>query len=109
MSKPPNTREDQDILEGKVFAILAYLSILCIIPLVFKKGNSFALKHAKQGLVIFVAWVAFFVLHIVLGDWLLQFGNFICGLYSFIGIIFAIKGEYIRLWLAADIAENITI
>ena len=41
---------DKTIREGKVFAILSYLSILCIIPLILKKDNEFVLAHGKQGL-----------------------------------------------------------
>ena len=33
---------DKEILEGKILAILSYLSILCIIPLVIKKDNNLA-------------------------------------------------------------------
>ncbi|MCK4883162.1 MAG: hypothetical protein KAS92_09075, partial [Candidatus Omnitrophica bacterium] len=66
MNKRPSDK-DQQILEGKVFAILSYLSILCIIPLVFKKDNPFVLKHGKQGLILFLGEVAVFILHIILG------------------------------------------
>ena len=107
MSRP--LPKDEKILEGKPFAILAYLSILCIIPLIYKKDNEFALKHAKQGLIIFVAWVAFFVLQTILGPWLLKLGTFVCGVYSLIGIVYAIKGEYVKLTFVSEIAENITI
>lgn len=98
----------QDITEGKIFAVLAYLSILCIIPLLLKKENAFVLAHGKQGLVIFVAEVAVFILSIIV-PWLLKLGGFILGLLSFIGIIAVLKGRYIKLPLISDIAENITL
>jgi len=69
-------REDQQITEGKMFAILSYLSILCILPLVFKKENSFVLQHGKQGLVIFLGEVAVFIVHIILGQWIFRLGMF---------------------------------
>ena len=34
-----------DILDGKMYAVLAYLSIFCIIPLIFKKKNAFVAKR----------------------------------------------------------------
>ena len=30
-----------DVLDGKMYAVLAYLSIFCIIPLIVKKNNAF--------------------------------------------------------------------
>lgn len=107
----PNKRvtEDQQVLEGKIFAVLAYLSILCIIPLILKKTNSFILQHGKQGLVIFLGEVAVFIVHIILGVWILRLGMFLFGVLSFIGIVAALKGEYIQLPVVAKIAENITL
>ena len=32
--------EDQEIIDGKIFAIISYLSIFCIIPLVLRKDNT---------------------------------------------------------------------
>ncbi len=106
---PQPPREDPQILEGKVFAILSYLSILCIIPLVLKKENPFVLSHGKQGLVIFVAEVGIFIVHIVLGTWILKTGMFILGAISFWGIIVCLKGEYLKLPFVSDIAEKITL
>ena len=109
MSALHNNPDSQKVLEGKVLAILSYLSVLCIIPLVLKKDNEFILEHGKQGLVIFVAQVAVFILHIILGLWILRLGMFVLGVLSFIGIVYVLKGEYIRLPLAADIADSITL
>lgn len=101
--------EDPQIIEGKVFAILSYLSILCIIPLVLKKENPFVLSHGKQGLIIFVAEVAVFIIHIILGQWFLKFGIFVLGVYSFVGIIRVLQGKYVRLYGVADIAQKVTL
>ena len=99
--------ENDYILEGKVFAMLGYLSILCIIPLILKKENRFVLKHAKQGLVIFVAEVAVFILHILLGVWVFKIGMFICGVASFIGILASLRGHYVKLPFVSEIARSI--
>lgn len=99
---------DPGVLEGKIFAVLAYLSILCIIPLLFKKDNSFVLSHGKQGLVLFIGQVGVFILHIVLGQGILRLGMFLLLVLSFIGIIEALKGRETRLPIVANIAEKIT-
>ncbi|MFA5087411.1 MAG: hypothetical protein WC552_00080 [Candidatus Omnitrophota bacterium] len=100
---------DDQIVEGKVFAILAYLSILCIIPLLLKKDNDFVLSHGRQGLVIFVAEVAVFVIHIILGTWILKLGGFILGAVSLLGILAVLQGKYIRIPCISEIAEKITL
>ncbi len=108
MNKRPGSETEQ-ILEGKIFAVLSYLSILCIIPLVFKKENPFVLRHGKQGLVIFLGEVAVFIIHIVLGDWILRLGIFVFGVISFIGIVAVLKGRDIDLPVVSGIAQKITL
>jgi len=108
MNKRPQ-RESKEVLEGKIFAILSYLSILCIIPLIFKKNNQFVLAHGKQGLVLFVAEVAVFIIHIIFGQWILRLGMFVLGVYSFAGILYVLKGERIQLPIVSDFAEKITL
>lgn len=98
-----------DVLEGKVIAILSYLTILCIIPLLFKRNNLFVLRHSKQGLVIFVAEVAIFILHIILGMWFLKLGMFILLTLSFIGLLAVLRGQYIQMPVVSSIAEKITL
>jgi uncharacterized membrane protein len=100
---------DPQILEGKIFAMLAYLSILCIIPLVLKKDNPFVLKHGKQGLILFLGEVAVFIIHIILGLWFLRLGIFILGVVSFIGLIAALQGREAELPIVSPLAESITL
>lgn len=108
MSKKSPTDEEQ-VNEGKIFALLSYLSILCIIPLLFKKDNDFVLLHGKQGLVIFVAQVGLFIVHILVGPWILKLGMFVLLVLSFIGIIAVLKGRYIDLPVVSGIAKKITL
>lgn len=109
MTADGSRRNEKQVLEGKVYAVLSYLSILCIIPLVLKKDNDFVLSHGKQGLVIFVGEAAVFVLHIVLGMAVLRLGIFVFGLISLWGIIEVLKGNYVKLPVISDIADKITL
>lgn len=109
MVKSKDGVQDTQVVEGKIFALLAYLSILCIIPLLFKKDNAFVLSHGKQGLVIFIGQVGIFIIHIVLGQWVLRIGMFILLLLSFIGIIEVLRGREINLPVVSGIAEKITL
>jgi len=108
MSKQPSN-QDQQILEGKIFAILSYLSILCIIPLLFKKDNPFVLKHGKQGLILFLGEVAVFIVHIILGQWILRLGMFVFGVFSFIGLIAALQGRDADLPIISKLADSVTL
>jgi uncharacterized membrane protein len=102
------TDNEKVIREGKVYAILSYLSILCIVPLILKKDNDFVLAHGKQGLVIFVAEVGVFILSIPFPA-LLQLGWFILFVMSFIGIIAVLRGQYLELPVVAKVADKITL
>ena len=103
--------KEKDIQEGKFFAVISYLSFLCIISLVLKKGNNFALYHAKQGLVLFVFEVASFLLSIIpIFGWLIsRFGIAIFGILSLWGILQALMGNYNRFPIVSDIADKIII
>ena len=98
----------EDIIDGKMFALLAYLSILCIIPLILKKKNPFVLAHGKQGLVLFIAQVGVLILSIIL-PWIfapLMFGLLI---FSFWGIIAVIRGDMVDLPVIAGISKKIDL
>src|SRR5580698_2562969 len=98
----------EDVLEGKMYAVLAYLSIFCIVPLILKKNNSFVLSHGRQGLVLFVAEVASLVISIIL-PWCFRPFLFILFGFSFWGMVSAIRGQSVELPFIAQIAEKITI
>jgi uncharacterized membrane protein len=97
----------KEIQEGKIFALMSYLSVLCIIPLVFKKDNRFVLFHAKQGLVIFIAEVAFFILSIIIK--LKTIGILFFGILSLWGITQTLSGKYTKIPIISDIAEKISL
>ena len=106
-----NPQEEQEVREGKFFAIISYVSFLCIITLVLKKDNKFALYHAKQGLVLFVMEVAAFILSIIpfLGWLIWIFGYALFLLVSLWGIMQASLGVSSRIPVVTDIADKVII
>jgi len=98
-----------DIQEGKMFAVLAYLSFCCIIPLILKKNNTFVLHHGKQALVLFVAQVALFILSVILPMWIVKPFVFITLIFAFWGMIQALRGLTVELPLAYSIAQRISL
>lgn len=99
----------QRTVPGTWFAVLAYLSALCIIPLIFQKNNSFVFAHGKQGLVIFVAQVGIFISHILLGTWVLILGMLVLSILSVFGIAAALRGRYVAFPGFSRVADKITL
>ena len=98
----------EDVLDGKIYALLSYLSILCIIPLILKKNNPFVLAHGKQGLVLFIAQVAVWILSIVMPFILAPLMFILWGL-AFLGLIATLKGEFLRLPFFCAWADKISL
>ena len=103
--------EDNETKEGKIYALMGYLSILCLIPLTLKKDNKFALYHAKQGLVLFIAELALIIIGILpFVGWLISMlGSFLCALISIYGLIEALMGIYVKLPFISYIASKIDL
>lgn len=64
--KPAGT--DADIEAGKGLAWLSYLGILFLVPMFASKDNKFSQFHARQGMVLCIVWVAWWLLM-----WILTF------------------------------------
>jgi uncharacterized membrane protein len=100
------TPDPADVDKNKIFAVLAYLGILFLVPLLAAKESRFARYHTNQGVVLFLAaivcWIGAFVLTFILA--LIPIIKFIgcliwpvvwLGILALvvIGIINAAKGE----------------
>ena len=103
--------EDKVVEEGKIFAVIGYLGILCLAPLLLKKENKFALFHGKQGLVLFLGEVASGIISVVpFIGWLVGFlGFLVLGILSLVGIIQALMGSYWKMPVVSDIADKFNI
>jgi fumarate reductase subunit D len=49
--------DPKDVQDHKFIAALSYLGILCLIPLLAVRSSRFTQEHAKQGFLLFIAWV----------------------------------------------------
>ena len=101
--------ESQEVLDGKAYAILSYLWILCLVPLLLKKENKFALFHAKQGLVLFIGELVLGFVGVIpfLGWAILFFGTALFGVLSVVGLVQVLMGNYWKMPVVGDIAEKI--
>ena len=89
-------------------AILAYIGILVIIPLITAKDDPFVKFHVRQGLALLLAWIigSFIWVIPVLGfliGWLVWIGGFVL---MVIGIMNASSGKTVDLPIVGQFAKN---
>ena len=110
--------DPNDISQNKAMAVLSYLAILVLIPILAAPESKFARYHANQGLTLFITEIAYVIVESVLG---LIFGlipvvggilNGILGLvhivflvWAALGIINAANGEAKELPLIGKFSE----
>ena len=94
--------DKKDIEENNVYALLSYIWILWLVPLLAAKNSKFAKYHANQGLVLFIvemiAGIVFgalsyipaigFIFSILLGLF-----ELLCLVLAILGIINAVQGQ----------------
>lgn len=107
----PQPSHDPEIQEGKFFAAVGYLGVLCFVPLLLKKGNRFAQFHGKQGLVLFILEVAASILKAVpaLGDVVFTLAFVVLGILSLVGIVKVLMGEYWEMPVVQEVANKISL
>lgn len=108
--------EDHKILDKgvtsdeKILGAIAYLSLLCLIPLLGKRNSDFAQFHAKQGLVLVVAWFALLILGMIpILGWMiiLPFGTLALIIASVMGIVNALSGKTVDIPVLGKYARRI--
>ena len=97
--------------DEKVFGILAYIGILCLVP-VFAGKSEFSKFHANQGLILFIVEVITGVLSIILGfipvigliiGFVLWAVDVVCIVFAIMGIVAAAQGQMKPLPLIGNI------
>jgi uncharacterized membrane protein len=97
--------------QTNVMALICYIGLLCLIPLLNKTKDEFVKFHLKQGLVLFggevVTWVVVAVIPIL---WV--FGNLV-GIFwlvlSIIGIMNVVKNRKKEIPVLGKFAERIKV
>ncbi len=106
-SNEENSGSNGDIQENKAIAILSYIGILCLVPLLAKKDSPFAQFHAKQGLVLFIVEIIGMFLMPLFGLGVLI--NLAALIFSVIGIINVAGGKMSKLPIVGDLAEKFNL
>jgi uncharacterized membrane protein len=97
-----------------IMLVLAYLGVLSLVPLLVERNDKEVLWHAKNGLVMFGAWVVLFMVDVFVISIVPLFGCFyslfmpVVGLLYLIliaiGIVKAIHGERLVIPVLSDLA-----
>ncbi len=96
--------------EGKAAAMLGYIPFMCFVPLVKMKDNPFALKHGKQGLILFIIEIlAVIFLLPKISDLLWSAVIVLCLAAAVAGIFFAIQGQEWKIPFIGDWADKLKI
>jgi len=109
--KTQETQEPKKEGGDNIIAVLSYIGILFLIPLLAAKENKFAQYHAKQGLVLFIAEIAtMFIAWIPFIGWaigLIAWFTWIT--LSIIGIVNVLGGKEKPLPLIGQFASKFKI
>jgi len=87
--QPDNSQDSHDADNEKALAVISYISILWIVPLIAAEDSDFAMYHANQGLNLFiVAMVIFAIQWIPIIGWIIApFGWIVVIIFMVLGII----------------------
>ena len=104
-------KKSASIMGENVYAILSYLWVLCLIPILLKKENEFVVFHARQGLMLFIVEVGLGILGIIpfLGPIISTIGILVCGLLSLVAIVQVLMGNKWKIPVIAEWAEKIKV
>lgn len=114
-SNPPQEKEKSSAPTSKKkedgIAILSYLGILFLIPLLVRRDDDFCQYHAKQGLILFIAeLITCFIAWIPLLGWFIGlFAWILWVVFSVIGIMNVLQGKKKPLPGIGQFAQKINI
>jgi uncharacterized membrane protein len=97
--------------EQTVFAILSYLGILVLIPLLVKKDDEFVHFHAKQGLVMLLVWIAVWIVTMIpfIGWVIGPLLSVVMLIVSLIAIIQVLMGKKWEIPVVATYADKLNV
>ncbi len=93
---------DEHSGEDKLFAVLSYLWILFLIPLLAKKDNKWIHRHAKQGLIMFIGG---FLTWIPVLGWILGIYLFVVWIIVIVKVLMG--SPFWKIPIVGDISEKI--
>ncbi len=98
--------------QPNIMALISYIGPLCLIPILTKEKDDFVVFHYRQGLVLFIAEIAGWILFSLIIPFLWILSNLLAILWiilSIIGIINVVKNEKKELPVIGKFAGKIKL
>jgi uncharacterized membrane protein len=107
-SNGDKSKEDKKAEDNKFMALLAYLGILVIIPLLVARERPFVRYHIKQGLLLVIGWALVWALDMIYipFNFLVPMLWFILFVMAVMGILNAVAGKEKPLPLIGQYASR---
>ena len=87
-------QDPEDVKKNKLMAVLAYIGILVIIPIICAKDSKFAKFHANQGLILFIlAVICSALAKLKIIGWIFGLVDLVVVILAIVGIVYAIQGK----------------
>lgn len=94
-----------DVKDEKLMAILSYIGLLFIVPLILKPNDKFVKFHVKQGIILTIGWMVGSVLYPLLGlGFLVHVAVLVL---SIMGIMNVSEGKTKDLPIVGDLAKKL--
>jgi len=108
-TNPPAGGEKKE--KGNIVAILSYIGILFLVPLLAYKDDASCQYHAKQGLVLFIAEIATgLIAWIPILGWFIGLVAIIVWMVlSIIGIVNVVSNKQVPLPIIGSLASKISV
>lgn len=96
---------------SNVYAILAYLWVLCLVPVLMKRDDEFVRFHARQGLMLFIVEIGVGIISIIpfFGLLIYKLGILVLGLISLIAIVQVLMGNKWEIPVIGEWAKKINV
>jgi uncharacterized membrane protein len=102
--------EQEEIEEGRAAALLAYVPFMCFVPLLKMRHNRFALRHGRQGLILFFVEILAFIFYIPFISRHFWAAVLILSLVAaFYGILQVLQGKDWKIPFLGDLADKIKL
>ena len=99
--------DPKDVEDFKILACFSYLGLLCVIPLFGARKSRFAQEHAKQGVILCVAWfVVALVSWVPIIGWL---AVVVLALFNLLAIARCAHGEFWEIPALGKYREKIHV
>jgi len=106
----PDQSQEKMIQEGKAAAILGYIPFMCFVPLIKMRDNPFALKHGKQGLILFALEIlAIIFLFPKISQLFWGMILILCLVSAAAGIIYATQGREWKIPFIGELGDKLKL